>query len=331
MKIKIEKIVQSILSNDPGVVVHYLLLRDLLKLPEDSSQLKTAKQNLHKSLQVQNLQSEQWQDGSWGAFHSRSTKLKQKIPSTEVGVARALTLGLDRNSGVLSKAENYISDLLQNKIKFPDYEEKNDRWETGKNLFLSSTLATINPDHPLLDEPRNLWLKILQRTFQSGSYKEDDEINAHQELTGATVKDSYLVLKSRYHLILLGSKKEIIQEKLQRKYFDWIWNQKSGISYLTASLNRGIPFDYPGQLDRWFASQELLSKYFPEIWQEYFGKYAELLFEIQTDNSFWDLGSRVSTQHYFPLSRNWKARSRRYADWTTRILILLRRYYFRIE
>jgi hypothetical protein len=68
-------------------------------------------------------------------------------------------------------------------------------------LFLTSTLSLICPEHPALEANRALWLEIARRSFRSGKYNAQDEIDAHKELTGATVKDSYVVLNNRYQLI----------------------------------------------------------------------------------------------------------------------------------
>jgi len=113
----------------------------VLRRPDDDPELKWAKGRLGLSLCVQELEGEQWEDGGWGAFHSRSTRLKQKIASTEVGVERALALGLDRSHPVLEKASAYIIDIMEGRRAFPDHHERNDRWETGMRLFLASTLA----------------------------------------------------------------------------------------------------------------------------------------------------------------------------------------------
>ncbi|MEW5721380.1 MAG: hypothetical protein AB1817_22325, partial [Chloroflexota bacterium] len=201
----LEKIATSVLAQNPSPVVRYRLLRDVLRRPRGNSELEQARANLDASRCVCELADEQRDDGGWNAFHSRGTKLKQKIASTEVGVERALALGLDASHPILQKARAYIVNVMTGAIRFPDYHEKNDRWETGMRLFLASTLSLIQPDHPLLDADRKLWRAIAARTFQSGKYRAEDEIRAHAELTGATVKDSYLVLNNRYALNLLGS------------------------------------------------------------------------------------------------------------------------------
>ncbi len=133
----------KILEQTPGDVVRYRLLRDVLGEASDSPELQRARDGLKRSRCIQELANEQWADGGWGVFHSRSTRLKQKIFSTEAGVERALSLGLDASHPILRNASAYILDVMQGHIVFPDYHEKNDRWQTGMRLFLASTLPII--------------------------------------------------------------------------------------------------------------------------------------------------------------------------------------------
>jgi hypothetical protein len=81
----IEEAAKKILTGNPDTVVRFRLLRDVLRRPPDSAEVTRAKTNLSKSRWVQELQKEQWDDGSWGRFHTEDTSVKQKIATTEVG------------------------------------------------------------------------------------------------------------------------------------------------------------------------------------------------------------------------------------------------------
>jgi hypothetical protein len=301
------------------------LLRDVLKLLPGNTELKQAYKFLGESQQIQLLASEQRPDGGWGAFHSRSTKSKQQIPSTEVGVERALSLGLDSSHTILQKTTNYILELMNGKIPFPDYQEKNDRWPTGMRLFLASTLSLIHPDHPNLNGDRKLWLEIAEDTFQEGEYHEEAEIKVHKGLTGASVKDSYLVLSSRYQLNVLGSIPGTLSRELETSILRWLWKRPDGIGYFNMPLHREPP-NKPGLVDRWLASLELLARLFPS-WVTFSGSNIAWLWECQNDRGYWDFGSKPSSVSNLPLSDSWRKSSDREFDWTTRILILLRQYY----
>ena len=315
----------KILSGNPGPAVRYRLLRDVLRVSPDSPELQQARADLYNSQNIRELAGEQWTDGGWGAFHSRSTQLKQKISSTEVGVERALALGLDAEHTILQKASSYILSIMQGEKAFPDYQEKNDRWPTGMRLFLASTFSLIHPAHPILDADRELWRTIAQRTFQSGEYCEQDEIDAHADLTGATVKGSYLVLNNRYQLNILGSIPGLLPTKLETALLKWLWHRPDGIGYLEVPLHQPPQPDHSGQMDRWLASLELLARGFP-TWLKVAQPAIEWLLTQKDDQGFWDFGPRPSSISFFPLSDNWRSRQNRVFDWTTRVMILLRKY-----
>jgi hypothetical protein len=320
----IEDKAQRIIEQSPGGVVEFRLLRDVFRQSPEAMVLREARKKLKDSLNIQELAGEQWADGGWGAFHSRSTKLKQKIPSTEVGVERALALGLDVSHLVLEKAAEYIVEIMEGRIEFPDYHEKNDRWQTGMRLFLASTLSLIQPDHPILDEDRVLWHAIAQKAFQSGTYSVEDEIAAHAEITGATVKSSYLVLNNRYQLNILGSKPGTVSKELEIAILKWLWKRPDGIGYLEIPLS-GQPPVKPGQIDRWLASLELLARTFP-AWVQFAQEAIDWLWKQQNAQGYWDFGSRPGSMANLPLSDSWRSKDNRVFDWTTRVLVLLRKY-----
>jgi hypothetical protein len=61
--ITIEAIASAILAQDPGPVVRYRLLRDVLRLPVADARLTRASLDLASSRCVQMLAAEQWPDG----------------------------------------------------------------------------------------------------------------------------------------------------------------------------------------------------------------------------------------------------------------------------
>ncbi len=312
----------NILAQSPGEVVRYHLLKDVLRRPPADAELQQARTSLEQDICVQKLGNEQWADGGWGAFHSRSTKRKQVVPSTEVGVERALALGLDASHPILGRARAYLLAILEGKIPFPDYAEKNDRWPTGVRLFPASTLSLIEPSHPILDADRELWHSIALHTFRSGRYSAEDEIEVHKRLTGATVKDSYLVLSSRYQLNILGSIRGLLSPDLERALLAWLWELPWGIGYLTAPL-RVPPLSKPGVIDRWLASHEMLARLFP-AWVEFAAPVVDWLWSQRDKQGLWDFGSKPDSIACLPYTDSWRERKNRLFDWTTRVLILLR-------
>ncbi|HHI02933.1 MAG TPA: hypothetical protein ENL22_05385 [candidate division Zixibacteria bacterium] len=324
----IRDIGKRILEDNPSPVVRYRLLRDILGYGDDHPELIAAGQRLNADVHVKELAEVQNEDGGWGRFHTASSTVKSKIPTTETAVNRAVALGLDKSNTVLKKALIYIKKILNGNILFPDPPEKNDRWETGWRLFAASMLSVIEPDAKDIDKYWNLWIEIAERAFASGVYNESNEIQAHCELTGATVGNSYLVIGSKYQLLLLGSRSCNMSVRLQKSLMNWIFNRESGIGYLGQPLNQPPPLR-PFSVDAWLTSHEILSNF--RYWREFSKSAVDWLWDLRDEVGFWDLGSRAKYMgvHYFPLSENWRRGKSRRHDWSTRIMALLCRYYGR--
>lgn len=320
---RIPEIAARILESNPDPVVRLRLQRDVLQIP--APELLAAKEGVNANPWVQQLAAEQHPDGSWGRFHSRDSKAKQKIITTEFGMARGLALGLDASHPLFCRAVDYLTQLLRGALEFPDRPENNDRWPVGVQLFVAASLAQLKPNHPFLDPPWELWAEIVGRTFASGTYDPEAEIRAHHELTGATVKDSYLVLNNKYTLALLSARLDDLPPKLAASLLDWVWEYPRGLGYV-GGVPSSLPVNAsPGEMDRWFSTHELLA-HFPG-WKKRAGRLVTWLWAQQDPEGLWNLGPRSPGSHVFPLSANWRKPQHRKFDWTTRVLTLLVRYY----
>lgn len=320
----IEETAYRILRKGSDPVVRFRLLRDVLKVPHDTDTLIDARREMLQSRWVLELKNEQRENGSWGRFHS-AVKTRGKIGTTEAAVERGLALGLEASDPIFRATINYLSRLLKGMIDFPDPPERNNRWATGKLLFAASTLARICPTLPILDKTWELWVTIAGHTFASGRYNPEAEIRAHQMLTGASVKKSYLVLDNRYQLALLGSRATKLSKTLMNTLVDWIWHKEDGIGYLEIPLSNPPRRFTRGMFDRFFTSLELLS-YFPS-WRRFAGDIISWLWTKRNEKGLWDFGPRATMSVYFPLSESWRKKCNRQHDWSTRILALLRNYY----
>jgi hypothetical protein len=312
-----------LLEMEPDPLVQYRLRRDVLQQPP--TELLPLKSQLDANPWVGQLINEQHPDGGWGRFHSRDSQSKQKILTTEFGVARGLALGLDARHPCMQKTIIYLAGVLRNEIKFPDPPECNDRWQTGIQLFTAAMLARLDPAHPLLDDPWLLWAEIAARTFMDGDYDPAAEIQAHRQLTGATIKDSYLVLNNKYALALLSARIADLEPVLGTRILEWVWSNPQGVRYLGVTPSRLPIGASPTTLELWFTSYELLAR-FPG-WRDLGGEVVDWLWSQQGDDGLWDFGRRSAGSHYFPLSPNWRKPIQRKIDWSNRVLVLLAQYY----
>ncbi len=324
---KVKEIAQNLLRLNPDWVVEYKILAEVMELGKKSSRYKDARKNLVESKNVRELENAQFKDGSWGAFHGGKQVGKKQIWTTEMGVQRAIVLGLDKEHRLLKNVVDYVEKIFEKKLDIPDYQEKNDCWETGKSLFLSSTLSLIDEDHHLVKDAIDLWEKIACRVFISGQYNQKAEIDAHKEITGATVKDSYLTINNKYSLMLLEQSKSNLKQRYEKPLLAWLFKKDNGVGYQNVSLRTPPASMKSGFLDRLFNSHELLSDF--GEWKRFATDFVKWIWQQRSENGFWDFGPRVNTgcSYYFPLSENWSKRVNRKIDWTTRVLVLLAKYY----
>jgi hypothetical protein len=322
----IEDSAERILVSDPDPVVRFRLLRDVLRIPSHAGALIRAHKEMLKSRWVLELEGEQHEDGGWGRFHSQNTKARRKIKTTEGGVGRGLVLGLNSREPIFRKTARYLRRLLEGSIDFPDPPESNERWATGTRLFVAATLAQLQPQLPALDEVWDLWAAIACRTFASGKYDPDAEIQAHRELSGISQELRYLQLRNRYTLTLLGSRAQLLPGDTEKALLNWVWRKEGGIGYLGVPLSRP-PRPSARSSRRWFlaqfASQELLSRY--PSWRPLAERLIGWLWSQRNEDGLWDFGPGVWRN--FRLSESWRRPSNRRNDHSTRVLLLLRKYY----
>ena len=309
-------------NNPPEAVIQYRIRKEILFQETSRSHLLELQQAMMEHPQVKILQGEQMSNGGWGRFHSRDTRAKQKIPTTEIAIDRGIALGLDAQNPIFQKTIPYLVKLLENKIPYPGYDEKNDRWSIGKPLFYGSTLSLLVPMHPLIKPIRTLWREVLHYTFKSGNYNEQDEIQYHKKNTGATIKNFYLVLNNRYSLRLIGSGMEPLPLNLELAYLKWILQYQEGIGYLECPMT---PIPSPSNIrlfEHWLCSLELLGRTFPN-WVKIYHPALQWIWNQQISPGLWDFGPKATISKVLPLSKDWKKKERRIQDWSARILLLL--------
>ncbi len=313
-----------VLRREPDPPVRVRLLRDVLDASPDDPRLRAASASLEVSPHVRLLAAEQHEDGGWGRLHSRDTQAAVSVPTTEWAVERAVALGVDRDHPMLRGAADYLAAVVAGRMTPIDPPEKNDRWPTGVTLFAASTLALIDSEHPALDPVWALWHEIARRTLAGGIYDPDAEAAAHRDLTGASVRDTYLVLSNRYAVALLASRADRIDPRVRGPLFRWLWNHPKGLGYLNAPPGQPpSPGAASGPVELWAWSHEILAGLSTHA---AVGPILDALEAHRRDDGLWDLGPRASFTHALPLSATWRARDARAVDWTTRILTLASRW-----
>ncbi|MFX0185862.1 MAG: hypothetical protein ACFE95_22490 [Candidatus Hodarchaeota archaeon] len=333
---KIQNIAERILEDSPDPAIQVRLLRDILGKNRNNAELIDAESRLEENKWVQILRNDQWEDGSWGRFHTEDTSLKQKVPTTEEGVTRAINLGLDDTHPIIQKVTYYIVGILNNSIKPRDVVPKSisrNVWDKCINKIVAASLAEINPNHPILNDYFDLWSRIIQESFPSNSYDVQNQISAFLEILEINYDELSARFKKRikegkeftindvYTVNLIGSQIQKLNPELEKAFFRNIW--KRGIGYLSVDL-RSSPSGLIGTntFARWLRSLEVLKPY--PSWKSHVEEIFEWLWDNQTENGLWDFGKVPLTNRSIRLSSSWRKPNARIHDWTTRILLILK-------
>jgi hypothetical protein len=316
---RIIAIAESMLANDTEPIIKYKLLRYVLNV--DSSEIEDYLEQANENNKwIQLLQKEQWKDGSWGRLHSRDTKRKQQIYTTEVGVRKSILLGLDKGHPIVQNALKYLTENISEGM-CRDPPEKNDRWPIGVKLFFASTLALIDSSLVLLDPIFDPWIQILEKTFGSGNYSLEKEKLSHIDIFGLKDELKFLHLNSKYHLELFSSRPSRISKKTIHSYLDWLWRSKSRIRYLGVDLAdyQNLP---QNNLYSWLDALMIILKF------NYRGRHSysaiEWLWNQRNDQDLWDFG--LVNGNYYKLSSNWRKKNRIY-DCSTLVLCSLAEFF----
>jgi hypothetical protein len=313
---EIESIARRLLDHQLNVVVRHRLLRDVLRQPPASTDLQTARTQLLAHPWVEELVRDQHIDGSWGRFHSMDSSVKNRFPTSEFAVRRALALGLDKDAPPLTQAIAFMERVLKGDSVWSDRVEKSEGWPIGVQTITAATLAQIYPIHPAVLPAWEYWLRIASGSFPGGSYDPCAEWQSHRKARGLGI----IYLASRYTLTLLAAQSTALPAELEGRIVDWIWNNSAGIGYLGVDLRQPTT----KRIQIWLESNEILSGF--HSWRKVALEAIQWLWNQRNSDGLWDFVSKVSPCPYFPLSDDWRKTGNRSLDHSTRILVLLRKF-----
>jgi len=313
---EIESITRRLLDRQPNRVIRHRLLRDVLRLRPASADLQTARTQLLLHPWVEELVRDQHIDGSWGRFHSMDSSVKNRFPTSEFAVRRALALGLDKDAPPMTQAVTFMERVLSGDAVWSDRVEKSEGWPIGVQTITAATLAQIDPSHPAVLPAWEYWLRIAGGSFPGGSYDPSVEWQSHKETRGIGI----IYLASRYTLTLLAAQSTALPAELEGRIVDWIWNNPAGIGYLGVDLRQPTT----KRILIWLESNEILSGF--HSWRRVALEAIQWLWNQRNSDGLWDFGSKVSPCPYFPLSDDWRKTGNRSLDHSTRVLVLLRKF-----
>lgn len=299
-------------------IPRFILLKEILKMPSDSASYKSTYEEVKESKWYLQLKQEQWEDGSWGRFHTQDTKaaIKQTFPTTESAIQRIRELSLDLSDPMAVSCIHRMECYLDGSDQWLDTIEKHHGFIIALNTIVASNLSLFIPDHPLISNKRRCCAENITKAFYNGVFVEDIWA-AENRRCNEIYLDAYMVHPAR-----LLQNNPWLSEEVQRKYLAYLWNRKAGIYYISGFAPATITSLESKNFNTWLSSLEALSGF--SLFSEFMQKGA--LQQLQSE------AERLMTQEvilpaahpiYGHYSESWRIKDKRNYDLLLRILRLL--------
>lgn len=322
MKItNVHAVAQKILSASPDPVPEFRILRDILRVSPEDPDLLRVKQRILASRWVRQLAQAQDENGIWGRFHTRDSKRKTAFPTTEIAIQRALALGLEKEDNILKKAMSWIVRCLQGSETWSDRVERSEGWATMTRAVTASTLARIDPRHPILESEWQRWAEIAVRTFSNGSYDADAERQAHLELHGLKTT-CYYRFKVLHPLMILSSTQNCLPGPVECSLVNWVFCHPGGIYYVVAGRVADFPQPDERRFAAWLESLRILARF--RTGKERISEALHWLESLSTQEGWWEYHTSPAVDQALPLSESWRRPLNKKIDCTVNVLSLLR-------
>jgi len=304
--------------NDP--VPKFIIQREVLQNPPTNPHYIEACKNISQSKWYNELLSEQWDDGSWGQFHSMDSKVavKQKFLTTESALKRARELSLPKSDPMIEKAIKLMEKYIREEITWPDRIEKHK--DNGKSHLRSRPYATaailnlFDPENPVVKPKRDVFAETLKKATSKGYFDEDawEEENRHYRGPCLNGWNAFPVM------ILQSS--DCMDDSLQRLYLDYLWHRTKGIYYLSDFPLSEKPVIEDKKFYTWIYTLEHFNGFslFPEFMEQ--GALKHLLHEIDRLINDDVTIPKYSTTHY---AESWRDKNKRKNDLILRITRLV--------
>lgn len=231
--INTKHIIEYLSKHITDPVPKFILQKEIYKEPETSPSYINAYNQMKQSKWYHDLADEQWDDGSWGRFHTQDSKVlkKQRFVTTETALRRARELSLSKDDPIIAKCIKLMERYVRGEETWTDKIEKHK--DGGKSHLHSRpfiTAANINlfdPENPVIKPKRDVFVKTLKIALSEGYFNEEAWEQENKNYSGSCLSGW-----NAYPLMILQNT-NCMEDTLQRQYLEYLWHRKDGIYYLT--------------------------------------------------------------------------------------------------
>ncbi len=330
---EIQHTAELILSKSGEPAVRIRLLRDIFQRPDNDPEIVAAREQLENTEWVRLLTDNQNQRGDFQ--HRMKPELRADNFATAFSIA--LDIGLEEEHSVVSKARGFAERCLSEGVlgalaqMNPAPPGSHDLSMFERNL--ASMLAKVNRESPLVEEVFGKWMIIAGVALSSGKYDREAQKQIHEEIFDPEYNIAFSIRHPEHVLAeaasLLAARADLLDPVDDEAYTRWFVSERSdimkGIERLLSPSCR--PSHKSLYAVRILLDAENLHGF--RSWGMHMEKVVDCFWKIRGDDGFWNLGSACANPYYTTRIRfadNWRGK-RGAHDWTTRILLLLNRYY----
>jgi hypothetical protein len=266
----------------------------------------------------------QYEDGSWGYFHSLSNPTKEQPMTTEQALRRLEILGFSINDEPIKKSVKYMDDCLLEKTRIPDAEEKTHNWKIYTELMLSTWIRIFTNENKTANNIAGRWCEIINSSFPNKNYNHDKYISVYESIMKIKMNPKAGRLVDFVHFYPISLLINVLDKNIEVAYFKYILEHDSGIYYIYSNKLKNVPKTFQSKdASNYIRAIELLVKYDnPECKKQlqFIIKWLEKNMKAKNE---WDMGKESKDGINFPLSDSWRKEEDRIKDCTYRIKKLL--------
>ncbi len=261
-------------------------------------------------------------DGMWGNFHTLSKPVNNKSITTEQAIRRLRILGYTKEDEPIQTVLERMCLCVKGRQKIDDYSEKTHDWALFEKLMLSAWIRLFEPENKIALNIAKQWALIAERSFKSGRYNKNDDIEAFTAQFGRKPKSGFETgFGMFYHAALLHG---VLTPETESLLLDYYIKRREGIYYIYENPINILPETFASKrTSRYLAAVELLLNYPQAKYKLQF--ITEWLNINKDENGQWDLGTSAKDGVYFPLSDSWQKQVYRKSDCTERINNILQK------
>jgi len=260
----------------------------------------------------------QYEDGSWGYFHTLHTHEKKLPITTEQALTRLEILGFTYEDKPIKKAVKYMQNCLSGKTPFPDREERFKNWKIGRDFMLATWIKKFTPNDNSVNDLAEKWAELINKAFCNGKY--DHELYKDTYIKTFGIKTVHENIAIFYLVSIITN---LLDKKIEKDYFRYVLEKDTGIYYVYGKKLSTVPEKFISkETNSYLRAIELLSKFNNPECRRQLGHVLKWLKENEINNE-WDMGKESKDGINYPLSDSWRTDENRIKDCTYRIKKLL--------